>query len=111
MHNEINGCAQLILELSRAIERDLLGCKIPDLIVDRLIHEIPILNSYMREALLHHINISAKNVAKAAYELWMAGELSCIGLFKQIDTTFYPYAKNYGQADSVVAFKSLDFAV
>lgn len=70
----------LILALSRSIERHHLGCKIPDLIVDRLIGELSTAPRTACAALAAHFNDPIVVLGQIAYDVWRDGNLNIVSL-------------------------------
>lgn len=70
----------LVLALARSIERHHLGCKIPDLIVDRLVGELSSAPAAARLALKTHFEDPLVSLGQIAYEIWKEGKLNIVSL-------------------------------
>jgi hypothetical protein len=72
----------LVLALARSIERHHLGCKIPDLIVDRVVGELSSAPSSARLALSTHFEDPRPivHLGQIAYEIWKEGNLNIVTL-------------------------------
>lgn len=70
----------LVLALARSIERHHLGCKIPDLIVDRLVGELSSAPRSSLVALTAHFEDPTVVLGQIAYEIWKEGNLNIVSL-------------------------------
>ncbi len=64
----------------RTLERDLVGSKIPDMIVDNLIHDLCCFSHETHKLIIEQIKENPVGFANKAYKLWKLGELSIIQL-------------------------------
>lgn len=81
----------LVLALARSIERHHLGCKIPDLIVDRLVGELSSAPAAARLALTTHFEDPIVHLGQIAYEIWKEGKLNIVTLSDKLMSEVQSY--------------------
>lgn len=70
--------------LQRTLERDPLGMKIPDHIVDLFFHELLQQSSQSLQQIEISLNVNPSFYAKRAYRLWTSNSLSLSELFSDV---------------------------
>lgn len=60
----------------RTLERDLVGSKIPDIIVDNLIHDLSCFSNETHKLIIELIKENPSRFASKAYKLWKSSDLS-----------------------------------
>lgn len=73
--------AHAATSIIRALDRDPVGMKMPDIVVDCLVHELSRMHKNTHIRIIVLLQSEPSRFAKRAYQLWQQGDLSIITLF------------------------------
>lgn len=76
--------ASATTHLLRALDRDVMGMKIPDIAVDGVVYELSHLHSSTLKAIIILINNDPAMFAKRAYQFWRSGKLSLLAILNDM---------------------------